>query len=102
MEFETYTFRQFMQLAFSEAGVPSSKRVVGATMVFGVIIAAIIIAWNGGVSFLDRLLETMLITGASLLGLSSITSIWKNNDGSTSQFLVEGKKKAKEKEKKEE
>ena len=88
MAFTEYTFRQFMQLAFSEGGVPSSKRVIGGVLVIGVIIAAIILASVGGVDFLDGLLQTMLITGASLLGLSSITSICKHPDGRTLKASV--------------
>lgn len=76
-----YTFRQFMQLAFSEKGSPSSKRVVGGLLVIGVIISTIISVCLGHTIFLESILNTSLIVGAALLGLSSVTSIWKQ-DGS--------------------
>lgn len=78
-----YTFRQFMQLAFSEKGRPSSKRVIGGLLVVGVIISTIISVCVGHTMFLESILNTSLIVGAALLGLSSVTSIWKN-DGSGS------------------
>lgn len=86
--FKEYTFKQFSQLAFSEKGSPSSKRVIGALLVVGVIIATIISVCLGYTAFLENILQTMLITGASLLGLSSITSIWKHEDGSESTTKI--------------
>lgn len=78
-----YTFRQFMQLAFSENGSPSSKRVIGGLLVIGVIISTIVSVCLGHTMFLENILNTSLIVGAALLGLSSVTSIWKK-DGSGS------------------
>lgn len=80
-----YTFRQFMQLAFSEKGRPSSKRVIGGLLVVGVIISTIIAVCLGHVDFLESILNTSLVVGAALLGLSSVTSIWKSDgNGSVS------------------
>lgn len=88
MPFREYTFKQFIQLAFSENGSPSSKRIMGAILIIFVIIATIICVFLGYTLFLENILQAMLITGASLLGLSSITSIWKHNDGSETHTSV--------------
>ena len=64
---------------FSEKGVGSVKRVVGAFITgvsMGCIVYPTITA--GPVMIVENLLQTSLITGAALLGLYSITSIWKN------------------------
>ena len=75
-----YTFRQFIQLAFSEKGRPSSKRVIGGLLIVGVIVSTIVSVCLGHTMFLESILNTSLIVGAALLGLSSVTSIWKNDN----------------------
>jgi len=73
------TSREWWREVFSEKGVGSVKRVAGAFMV-GVSMACIIYLTltAGPVPIVQDLLQTSLITGAALLGLYSITSIWKN------------------------
>lgn len=71
--------REWWREVFSEKGVGSVKRVAGAFMV-GISMACIIYLTltAGPVPVVQDLLQTSLITGAALLGLYSITSIWKN------------------------
>lgn len=64
---------------FSEKGIGSAKRVAGAFITvisMGCITYLTITA--GPIMIVENLLQTSLITGAALLGLHSITSIWKN------------------------
>ena len=73
------TFKQWLYEVFSEKGVGSAKRLIGAfisVVSMGCIVYLTVTA--GPVVIVQDLLQTSLITGASLLGLYSITSIWKN------------------------
>ena len=70
--------REFIRLTLSEDGVPSAKRVVGFIgylVALGCIITLTI--RDGGTVVVQDLIQTLLITSTSLLGLYSITSIWK-------------------------
>lgn len=71
--------REWWREVFSEKGIGSVKRVVGtfiSVISMGCIVYLTITA--GPIAIVEDLLQTSLITGASLLGLYSITSIWKN------------------------
>lgn len=71
--------------AFSEKGVGSAKRLIGAficVVSMGCIVYLTI--RDGGTPVVQDLLQTSMIVGASLLGLYSITSIWKGGKVSTS------------------
>ena len=71
--------------AFSEKGIGSAKRLIGAficVVSMGCIVYLTI--KNGAVPIVEDLLQTSMIVGASLLGLYSITSIWKGGKFSTS------------------
>lgn len=75
------TFKEFIRLTFSENGTPSAKRVVGFLgylVALGCIIALTI--RDGGTVIVQDLIQTLLITSTSLLGLYSITSIWKRGN----------------------
>lgn len=68
-----------------ENGVLSSKRVFGGLsilVVLGCIIALVV--KEGGTSVVENLLTTAMILGASLLGISTVTNIWKKPTGNTS------------------
>lgn len=73
------TFKNWFYDAMSEKGVGSAKRLAGLiiTIVSMACITYLTIA-AGPVVVVQDLLQTSLITGAALLGLYSITSIWKN------------------------
>lgn len=70
----------FRQLVSGANGVISSKRVMGI-LVLLVCLACIIylVIAEGGTSVVENLLQTGMVMAASLLGISSITSIWKGN-----------------------
>lgn len=78
----------FWRSVFSEQGSPSSKRVLGAFMIIiclGLIIfLAIMSALNAETpeeicpDNIKHLIELILILASSLLGISSITGIWKD------------------------
>lgn len=73
------TFKNWIYEAFSERGVGSAKRLIGAFITIvsmGCVVYLTITA--GPVMIVENLLQTSIITGAALLGLHSITSIWKN------------------------
>lgn len=72
-------WQQFWWNVFSEEnGQPSSKRIVGGFMILCTQICLIVeFALHGASDIVKDLLELNLIIGASLLGLSNITSIWK-------------------------
>ena len=64
---------------FSEKGVGSAKRVNGAIIVFISMACIVYLTITAGpVVIVQDLLQTSLVTGAALLGLYSITSIWKS------------------------
>lgn len=71
--------REWWREVFSEKGVGSVKRVAGSFITvisMGCIVYLTVTA--GPIMIVENLLQTSLITGAALLGLYSITSIWKN------------------------
>lgn len=72
-------WQQFWWNVFSEDnGQPSSKRIVGAFMILCTQVCLVIeFALHGANSMVKDLFSFNLIIGASLLGLSNITSIWK-------------------------
>lgn len=56
----------------------SSKRVMGVFIILIVMGCMIYLVWReGGTMVVENLLQTSLIIAASLLGISSITGIWK-------------------------
>lgn len=58
----------------------SSKRVVGVLMMVIVMSCTIYLVWKeGGSDVVENLLQTAMIISASLLGISSVTGIWKGN-----------------------
>jgi hypothetical protein len=68
------------QIVSGENGQISSKRVMGIIMSFvclGCIIYLVIC--EGGTLVVENLLQTTLIMAASLLGISSVTGIWRGN-----------------------
>lgn len=70
----------FRQLVSGANGIVSSKRVMGI-LVLLVCLACIIylVIAEGGTGVVENLLQTGMVMAASLLGISSVTSIWKGN-----------------------
>lgn len=70
----------FRQLVSGANGIISSKRIMGMIVLLvclGCIIYLVIA--EGGTSVVENLLQTAMVMAASLLGISSVTSIWKGN-----------------------
>lgn len=77
--------REFWREMLSENGNGSSKRLFGGIAILvalGCIIYLTIT--EGGTDCVEGLLQVLIITSCSLLGLSSVTGIWKNGRISTS------------------
>jgi hypothetical protein len=72
-------WQKFWWEVFSEdEGKPSSKRIIGAIMILCTQVCLIIeFALHGSNSMVCDLFQVNLIIGASLLGISNITAIWK-------------------------
>lgn len=74
-------FGEFIRKAFSENNVPSAKRVVGGLMIVVVLFCTV---WScikyGMDEHVTSVIETEIITAGALLGVSSVTSIWKGRN----------------------
>ncbi len=85
----------FWRSVFSEQGRPSSKRVLGAFMilvclgliVFLAIMSAISATEPEGIcpDNIKDLINLIMILASSLLGISSVTEIWKNRGSKTKE-----------------
>ena len=63
----------------------SSKRVIGLLFAIVSIVCTIYLTIKeGGTIIVENLIQTMLVMSASLLGISSVTSIWKHGSISMS------------------
>ena len=68
------------QIVSGENGQISSKRVMGMIMCLVCLGCIIYLSiHDGGTLVVENLLQTTLITAASLLGISSVTGIWRGN-----------------------
>lgn len=76
----------FFKAMLSENGEPSSKRFVGFIsylVALGCIIGLTI--KDGATTVVEDLIQTLLITASGLLGIASVTSIWKNGSSSVGE-----------------
>lgn len=72
------TFKQFILEVFSDKGYGSSKRIIGTLMALAAMISTLVIVCKeGGTNVVENLVQTEFIVGTSLLGITSITNIWK-------------------------
>lgn len=71
--------KRFWELAFSgDNGFISSKRIFGGIIILTVLMCTIVLVFKeGGTNTVQDLLITEIFVGGGLLGLSSVTSIWK-------------------------
>jgi hypothetical protein len=70
----------FRQLVSGANGIVSSKRVMGMLVLCICLICIIyLVISEGGTAVVENLLQTGMVMAASLLGISSVTSIWKGN-----------------------
>ena len=66
------------EMISGENGVISSKRVMGVVVLTVCLGCTIWLVVNeGGTQVVENLLQTLMIMSAALLGISSVTSIWK-------------------------
>lgn len=70
----------FFREVFSEGGIGSAKRVLGAFMVLVVLGCTVYLCISeGATAIVEHLLDTAMIMGGTLLGISSVTSIFKKD-----------------------
>lgn len=80
----------FKEMISGDNGFISSKRVVGIitlTVCLGCTIWLVIS--EGGTPVVESLLQTLMIMAAALLGISSITNIWKSGKHSKTAKTIE-------------
>jgi hypothetical protein len=78
--------REFWREMLSENGNGSSKRLFGGIAILVALGCIIYLTVTEGCTdCVEGLLQVLIITSCSLLGLSSITGIWKNGKVSTLQ-----------------
>ena len=74
-------FGTFMRLAFCENGRPSSKRVLAGVIIICVMFATIWSCCIYGMTDNNKsVIETEMICATTMLGVSSVTSIWTKRD----------------------
>lgn len=72
--------KDFLTRALSATGDISAKRLTGFLLIIACIVCMIwLTVSEGGTMVVESLLQTSIITGCSLLGLSSVTSIWRKD-----------------------
>ena len=75
------TKSNFREMISGENGVISSKRVMGVIVLVVCMICTCWLVWNeGGTAVVENLLQTLMVMAAALLGISSITGIWKKGE----------------------
>ncbi len=78
--------RKFLREVFSENGVGSSKRILGTLMLIVCLVCVVYLVFKeGGTSVVENIIITLIAVGAGLLGLSSVTSIFKNKGNKNEQ-----------------
>ena len=83
-------FSAFLRLAFSEDKIPSAKRVIGGLMIVAVLFCTVWCCIKYGMTeHVTSVIETEIITAGALLGVSSVTSIWKGGSRKGKRGKVE-------------
>lgn len=80
MAFKTFIKKltNFLKLALCEKGVPSSKRLVAMLVILCVLFCTCWSVTNNGMTENNKtIIEYQIILVGALLGITSITSIWK-------------------------
>lgn len=71
-------FKEVLIGAFCENGVGSAKRIIGTIIIVGVMFCTIWSCINYGMTDnIKSVIETEIITAGGLLGITSITNIWR-------------------------
>lgn len=75
------TKSNFREMISGSNGIISSKRVMGVAVLTVCMICTCWLVWSeGGTAVVENLLQTLMVMAAALLGISSITSIWKKGE----------------------
>ena len=68
----------FREIFSANSGYLSSKRILGAIVLLACLIMVMIQASREGITDnIKSLIEVLIITSTALLGITSVTSIWK-------------------------
>lgn len=71
----------FREMISGANGIISSKRVMGVIVLTVCMICTCWLVYaEGGTTVVENLLQTLMIMAAALLGISSITGIWKKGE----------------------
>lgn len=74
----------FREMISGANGIISSKRVMGVIVLTVCMICTCWLVWSeGGTAVVENLLQTLMIMAAALLGISSITGIWRSGKDKT-------------------
>lgn len=88
--FSMKKFVVFLREVFSEDGVGSSKRIFGGIGFLSVIIAVFVLVFReGATSHVSSLIEFLIVVSTSLLGLTSVVSVFKKKDEKKSEKDLE-------------
>jgi len=87
------TAKDILLGAFSENGIGSAKRIVGAFMIVCVMFCTI---WScvkfGMIEPVKSVIETEIITAGTLLGITSVTNIWRKKSPTPEEEKEENEK----------
>lgn len=84
-------FITFIRLTLSENGQPSSKRCLAALIFCVVLFCTTHSIMKYGMTDNNKsVIEFEIVTAGALLGVTSVTSIWKNNNNSPQDDLSSG------------
>lgn len=71
-------FKEVLIGAFCENGIGSAKRIIGVIIIIGVMFCTVWSCVNYGmIDNVKSVIETEIITAGGLLGITSITNIWR-------------------------
>ena len=80
----------FWREVFSENGIGSSKRIIGTlAMLIALGCTIYLTVTEGCTDCVEGLLQVLIITSCSLLGLSSVTGIFKGNQTTLQNYKKE-------------
>ena len=81
----------FREIVSGENGRLSSKRITGVVILAVCMLCTVWLVYaEGGTQVVENLLQTLMIMAAALLGISSVTGIWKK--GGTTEIKAEEQK----------
>ena len=86
-------FKEILLGAFSENGVGSAKRILGAVIIVGVMFCTVWSCVKYGMTNNNKsVIETEILTAGGLLGITSITNMWKKSQNTPDETSEEKEK----------